>query len=59
MRLLESLVFAPTQSCCNSGFPGAEHVLAGGVPKGLFYLLEDEPGTGRTTLAPQIHAEGR
>jgi circadian clock protein KaiC len=32
--------------------------LGGGFPHGYFYLLEGEPGTGKTTLALQFIAEG-
>jgi circadian clock protein KaiC len=33
-------------------------VLGGGLPIGHFYLVEGEPGTGKTTLALQFIAEG-
>ena len=43
---------------CSSGCPGLDDVLAGGFPRGHFYLIEGEPGTGKTTLALQFVAEG-
>jgi circadian clock protein KaiC len=43
---------------CSSGCSGLDDVLAGGFPRGHFYLLEGEPGTGKTTLALQFVAEG-
>jgi circadian clock protein KaiC len=43
---------------CGSGCPGLDDVLGGGFPRGHFYLLEGEPGTGKTTLALQFMAEG-
>jgi len=43
---------------CSSGCPGLDDVLGGGYPAGHFYLLEGEPGTGKTTLALQFMAEG-
>ena len=49
---------SPAKSRCNSGCPGLDDVLAGGFPRGYFYLLEGEPGTGKTTLALQFMAEG-
>src|SRR5690242_18146166 len=42
-----------------SGSPGLDDVLGGGFPRGHFYLLEGEPGTGKTTLALQYAAAGR
>jgi len=41
-----------------SGCPGLDDVLGGGFPRGHFYLLEGEPGTGKTTLALQFVEEG-
>jgi circadian clock protein KaiC len=43
---------------CTSGCPGLDDVLAGGLPAGHVYLLEGEPGTGKTTIALQFLAEG-
>src|SRR5690242_6920304 len=43
---------------CSSGCPGLDDVLGGGLPVGHFYLIEGEPGTGKTTLALQFIAEG-
>jgi circadian clock protein KaiC len=41
-----------------SGCPGLDDVLGGGLPSGHVYLLEGEPGTGKTTLALQFVAAG-
>src|SRR5262252_9160378 len=49
---------APTTTRCSSGCNGLDDVLAGGLPAGHFYLIEGEPGTGKTTLALQFVAEG-
>ncbi|HZP17612.1 MAG TPA: ATPase domain-containing protein [Terriglobales bacterium] len=43
---------------CSSGCPGLDSVLGGGFPAGHVYLLEGEPGTGKTTLALQFAADG-
>lgn len=43
---------------CSSGCPGLDDVLGGGLPVGHIYLIEGEPGTGKTTLALQFIAEG-
>lgn len=48
----------PAVTRCSSGCPGLDNVLGGGLPTGHFYLVEGEPGTGKTTLALQFVAEG-
>lgn len=49
---------APEISRCSSGCAGLDDVLGGGLPVGHVYLLEGEPGTGKTTLAIQFVSEG-
>ncbi|MGZ4815472.1 MAG: ATPase domain-containing protein [Terriglobales bacterium] len=49
---------APTLTRCGSGCSGLDDVLGGGLPVGHLYLVEGEPGTGKTTLALQFMAEG-
>ena len=49
---------APKTTRCSSGCPGLDDVLGGGLPVGHFYLVEGEPGTGKTTLALQFVTEG-
>ena len=41
-----------------TGAPGLDDILAGGLPPGRFYLVEGDPGTGKTTLALQFLLEG-
>src|SRR5215467_7957650 len=55
--MLEERV-VPTVTRCSSGCTGLDDVLGGGLPLGHFYLIEGEPGTGKTTLALQFVAEG-
>ena len=50
--------FEPTITRCSSGSAGLDNVLGGGLPVGHVYLIEGEPGTGKTTLALQFIAEG-
>ena len=50
---------APAATRCSSGCDGLNDVLGGGFPLGHFYLVEGEPGTGKTTLALQFVDEGR
>lgn len=42
----------------HTGCPGLDEILGGGLPAGRVYLLEGEPGTGKTTLALQFLREG-
>jgi circadian clock protein KaiC len=49
---------APEITRCSSGSRGLDDVLGGGLPAGHFFLIEGEPGTGKTTLALQFMADG-
>ncbi|WP_263384696.1 ATPase domain-containing protein [Granulicella arctica] len=42
----------------NTGVSGLNDILSGGLPAGQMYLLEGDPGTGKTTLAMQFIIEG-
>jgi circadian clock protein KaiC len=42
----------------SSGVPGLDDILAGGLTRDRLYLIEGEPGTGKTTLALQFLNEG-
>jgi circadian clock protein KaiC len=41
-----------------TGVLGLDDILGGGLPKGHLYLVEGDPGTGKTTLALQFLLEG-
>src|SRR5919107_388106 len=41
-----------------TGIAGLDDVLAGGLVRNRFYLLEGSPGTGKTTMALQFLLEG-
>jgi KaiC/GvpD/RAD55 family RecA-like ATPase len=41
-----------------TGVPGLDDILGGGLPKGRIYLVEGDPGTGKTTLGLQFLLEG-
>ena len=42
----------------NSGIEGLDGILGGGLPPHHIYLIEGDPGTGKTTLALQFLLEG-
>ncbi|WP_275259493.1 ATPase domain-containing protein [Paenibacillus pinistramenti] len=41
-----------------TGIPGLDKILCGGVPRGTSVILEGEPGTGKTTFGMQFLVEG-
>ena len=43
---------------CRFGVPGLDTILQGGLPAGRLYLLEGQPGSGKTTLSLQFLREG-
>jgi circadian clock protein KaiC len=43
----------------STGIAGLDDVLCGGLDPDRLYLIEGEPGTGKTTLALQFLLEGR
>ena len=43
---------------CLSGVDGLDNILAGGFLRGGFYLIQGDPGSGKTTLALQFLLEG-
>lgn len=43
---------------CPSGIAGLDDILAGGLPCCCFYLIQGDPGSGKTTLALQFLLEG-
>ena len=43
----------------STGIAGLDDVLLGGFPRSHFYLIEGDPGTGKTTLALQFLLEGK
>ncbi len=41
-----------------TGIAGLDHILRGGLPAGALYLVEGDPGSGKTTLGMQFLLEG-
>jgi circadian clock protein KaiC len=46
------------QATCKTGVPGLDDILSGGFPKNRIYLVQGDPGVGKTTLALQFLFEG-
>ncbi len=42
----------------STGCAGLDNILSGGFPRGRLYLIEGDPGAGKTTLAIQFMREG-
>jgi circadian clock protein KaiC len=47
-----------TSSIISTGIPGLDEILSGGLTRDRLYLIEGEPGAGKTTLALQFLFEG-
>src|ERR1044072_3915015 len=43
---------------CPTGIEGWDNIIPGGLPRGCFYLIQGDPGSGKTTLALQFLLEG-
>src|SRR5262249_62402270 len=43
---------------CSTGVIGLDDILGGGLPRDCFYLIQGDPGSGKTTLALQFLLEG-
>ena len=49
---------ALTNEFCSIGVQGLDNILGGGLPRDCFYLIQGDPGSGKTTLALQFLLEG-
>lgn len=50
---------AEQKRVAGSGVPGLDEVLEGGYPRDRLFLIQGDPGVGKTTLALQFLLEGR
>src|SRR5262245_50574844 len=56
--LVRGTQMASSVDKAKTGIAGLDDVLAGGLTRGHVFLLEGEPGTGKTTAALQFLLEG-
>jgi len=49
---------AQPKSRAKTGVPGLDNILGGGLPTGHLYLVQGDPGSGKTTLGLQFLMEG-
>ncbi|MEO7888283.1 ATPase domain-containing protein [Polaromonas sp.] len=58
MTLTSPLTSRADATFLSTGIPGLDTILSGGLVKGRIYLIEGEPGTGKTTTGLQFLLEG-
>jgi len=58
MNMPDEVTSNITYSNCATGVPGFDEILGGGLPSNCFYLIQGDPGAGKTTLALQFLLEG-
>jgi circadian clock protein KaiC len=58
MRRNAPIAPIPEQRRASTGVPGLDNVLGGGLPLNHLYLVEGNPGSGKTTLGLQFLREG-
>ncbi len=46
------------EQVCSTGIAGLDHLLRGGLPANRLYLVQGDPGVGKTTMALQYLMEG-
>ncbi|HZS16403.1 MAG TPA: ATPase domain-containing protein [Candidatus Udaeobacter sp.] len=57
-RTRKNSKIAPSSERCPTGIEGLDEIIRGGLAPGCFYLIQGDPGSGKTTLALQYLLEG-
>ncbi|HKO19059.1 MAG TPA: ATPase domain-containing protein [Acidobacteriaceae bacterium] len=57
--MLETTDDSVQKDICHTGLEGLDAIIGGGLPSNCFYLVQGDPGSGKTTLALQFLFEGR
>ncbi len=55
---MEKTTLVPSTERCPTGIAGLDEILGGGIPTNRMYVIEGEPGSGKTTMALQFLLEG-
>ncbi len=58
MEFMSEAQTEPSEKRLSTGIPGLDDILCGGLDAERLYLVEGEPGTGKTTLALQFLLDG-
>lgn len=53
----ENTLNVSNEQICTTGIPGLDNILGGGLPRNCTYLVQGDPGAGKTTLALQFLLE--
>lgn len=56
---MSTLTPRPPADLCKTGIEGLDDILNGGLPRNRLYLVNGEPGVGKTTLALQFLLAGK
>src|SRR5204863_7699336 len=56
--LAKDMLDTDNQERILTGIRGLDHILRGGLPKNRLYLIEGDPGTGKTTIGLQFLMAG-
>ena len=51
-------IVARADARVSTGCVGLDNILSGGFPRGRIYLIDGDPGAGKTTLVMQFTREG-
>lgn len=58
LEVMENPTASQNTETCVTGIPGLDEILSGGLPAHRIYLIQGNPGVGKTTLGLQFLREG-